>query len=266
MSWIDNLKNKLDKIAIDKLPDSELQANTLSDPNQEQQDVPALPIDSDKPLVWDNNYVVDANGVKFLVELNPSIVGESDAAQVAGMSEGNTEQTNPNQNPALLDEWLKSSNVPEKDYSHNEQGTIDPISKEEEQNPSIAVHKQASINLRAEDYQESAGQSSVPAEPGASRSNPYPPCKWCSNYIAENATCAQGIDVEKVQAAKSCSWLNANSSPFGKPVDPQTGHKDKEIFNSDPADSGNGSGGANEMQQNIQNRANLREYFKKHLG
>jgi|GEM_PF-3605408 len=267
--WTDKLKKKLDinKVAIDKLSDDELNSNTLppvddvAAPTDAPVDEAAIP----NPLVRNNKYLVKTDQTEFLVQLNPSIVTE-DQGQLAGGPQDPMSNTsnNPEANPALLDEWLNSSRVPSKPYEHNEQGTVDPLSQEEEQEPAVQVHKQANINIVAEDYQaNAAGQSDVPVSPGADKSNAYPPCKFCANYIVETAECSQGLDVEKVQAAKSCSWLNANMSPFGKPKDPEEAHKDSEIFNSDITDSGNGS--SNQVQQNIQNRASkskIRDYLK----
>lgn len=268
--WTDKLKSKLNlnKVAIDKLSDDELDSNTLPpvEDAAPPMDAPATgdatPIPS--PLVRNNKYLVKTDQTEFLVELNPSIVTE-DQGQMANPEDPmNNTATNPEANPELLDQWLNSSKPATKPYEHNEQGTVDPLSQEEEQDPAIQVHKQAHLDAVAEDYASNpAGQDSVPVTQGADKSNAYPPCKYCANYLAETGECTQGLDVEKVQAAKSCSWLNANISPFGKPKDPEEAHKDQEIYNSDITDSGNGS--SNQVQQNIQNRASkskISDYLK----
>lgn len=237
MSWYDNFSKGFIKKAIDKLSDDE-QPPTLPtpDPIVDKEESSASDTSSENmpPILWNNRHLVVTPGAEFIVELIPQIVtgipGDATPAPIDPMA--NT-SSNPNANPALLDQWLEDSADATKPYSHNDQGTIDPLSQQEEgTDPTVKVHKQAYLGKIAVEQPEE-GQDSVPVMPGADKSNAYPPCKYCANYIADKGECTQGLDVEKVQAAKSCSWLNSHPGPFGTPVTP-SGIKNVENYSSDP--------------------------------
>jgi len=245
MSWLENLKASLRKMALDKLSDDELSEYQLPSPNDDanQEEVP----DNDpNPMAWNNKYVVKTGDTSFIVELSPKIMNQDNANGSGDVGGGNNQPTNPDANPALLQQWLNSSSEPTKPISHIDQGTEDPISREEEglsPNPRVQVHKQASINIIAENE----------IDPGIDKSNPKMPCKVCENYIAETGECNQGLDPIKVQSAGSCSWLNANMRPYGKPTDPDLLRKDEDIVNSDISkNTNNGDGEKSHMiNQNI---------------
>jgi hypothetical protein len=253
--WVENLNNKIKKKAIDKLPSEE----TASPLDALQPEIPepapdAIPTPA-KPLTWNNNFLVKTDSTEFIVELTPSIVTDPSVdqsnlqpAQADPMAD---KSLNPEADPELLKQWLATSDDNDKPYQHNEQGTMDPLSKEEEgiedtgDEQSVKVHNKKALLKKA--FEDEAGQNTVPISqtPGTNRSNAYPPCKYCANYNAAENTCSQGLDVEKVQAAKSCSWLNSTLSPFKSPKDDiDLARQDKDIVKSDVSDmQGNGNEG-----------------------
>ena len=248
MNWKEKLaslfnKTALDKEAIDKLPQNELSgifdnipgmggaadqgappADDGSGGDPSQAPDPTNMLMPEEPLVFDNKYVVDTGGPKFVIELTPSIVTKPvippnmPSAKVDPM--GDT-SLNPNANPDELEQWLTQTMGPEKKYSHDDKGVVDPLSKEEDgikdTGDEQSLGKQSSLNKKAE------GDDLGPIDktPGADVSNATYPCKVCPNYNATDNVCSQGIDVEKVQAAKSCSWLNSNFGPFKKLTEPR---------------------------------------------
>lgn len=264
----------LKKEAIDKLPEQELNGEFppfTGDPSQGGQPggAPGAPMDSsmgggmppmdpmmmgmppmeEEPLVWDNKYLVrpTSEGPEFIIELKPSIVtkpmpGMSPAglpqAQVDPMADTSM---NPGADPQALDQWYQQNLSPEKSFGNTEQGTVDPLSQQEEGLPIDDVGNEQALNPKVKVHQKR--QAAMEVTPGADKSNAYYPCAVCANYIASDNKCAQGLDVEKVQAAKSCSWLNSNLKPFNdlKDID-EAGRKDKDTVKSDVADIGGGGG------------------------
>ena len=274
MDWLIKLKASLKKSRVDKLPEEELNGQIGNFPGQDasagagdpsamgappMDPMTGMPMDPSmmggamppmdpsmmpepQPLVWNNRYLVKTDGPEFIVELTPGIVPvdpmaaagpqspllPSESTQMGNSMDDKT--LNPNADSQELAKWLQEQdNFQEKPFSTTEKETVDPLSREEEGLPvndtgneqKVKVHKKA---------------SSDDITPGANRSNPYYPCSVCSNYDAKNGECSQGLDVEKVQAAKSCSWLNSNFHPFGDPKDEQYPNDDKEIYKSNVAD------------------------------
>jgi len=260
-------KNYLKKKAIDKLSEDEtaspLDALQPAMPEPAPEAPPAPP----KPLVFNNNYLVKTDSTEFIVELTPSIVTDPSAdqsnAQPAQADPMADKSLNPEADPDLLKQWLSTSDDNDKPYQNNEQGTMDPLSKEEEgiedtgDEQSVKVHNKKALLKKA--FEDEAGQNevAVPKTPGANRSNAYPPCKYCANYNAAENTCSQGLNVEKVQAAKSCSWLNSTLSPFKSPKDDtDPARQDKDIVKTDVSDiQGNGN---ESMQSSMGMTAKLR--------
>ena len=208
---------------------------------------PGVPTDDSQvietePSVRNNTFEVSVNGIEFDVELIPQLV-QKDISQEQATS------LNPNADPEALARWMANSNN-EKAYPRSEKGTVDPLSKEEEengeieQNPEVAVHKKKPKFKSAFLKKESNGQY-----PGTDRSNPYAPCNMCINFDAENNRCAAGLDVEKVQAAKSCSWLNSNFKALGEPAEQNVHHEDIEIYKSDISQNTNSNGGQQRFGQ-----------------
>jgi len=309
MSWLNNLKNKLNKTALEKLPEEELQSGLPPPPDDPSGEDPAAsgdpsqdpalmdgmdpsammdpsmmmpPMPEPKPKVWDNKYEIHTDHTKFIVELTPSIVmdpastmppappPEMPPAQTDPMSDTSL---NPNADPELLKQWMHESDDNDKAFSHGDQGTVDPLSQQQEgisdtgNEQSVKVHNKTSAFLQsliklADDGQETDADDASPTAitPGADRSNAYPPCKYCANFNAAENSCTQGLDVEKVQAAKSCSWLNSTMTPFNGQKDPDSTHKDKDSVVSDVADLP--GGGQNTARDGMTSMANL-NYNKK---
>lgn len=266
--WLQNVNKAMQKKAVDKLSDEELDSG-LPDMSQAPQVAPPMPDvipDAPAPLVWNNHYLVKTDGPEFIVELTPSIVTDpaADPANLQSVQgDPMADKTlNPNADPDLLKQWLKDSDDNDKPYQNNEQGTVDPLSKQEEgiedtgDEQSVKVHNKKALLKKADDGQAGQDEVPVPKLDGADRSNAYPPCKYCANYNADDNTCAQGLDVEKVQAAKSCSWLNSTLTPFKDPKNADPARKDKDIVKSDVSDlQGNGGEG---QQSNMGTTAKLR--------
>jgi hypothetical protein len=202
-----------------------------------------------QPLVWNNKYLVKTDGPEFIVELTPSIVNVDPNAAMppapptppspAPENPMDDKSLNPNADSQKLTDWVEEqkNKFKEVPVESEEKATVDPLSKKEEksikdegneQELPIKVHKKAS-----------AGDADPDA--GIDRSNAYYPCAVCTNYIAEDGTCSKGLDVNKVQAAKSCSWLNSNFHPFGEARDSMNTTPDKEIYKSNVSDLGGGS-------------------------
>ena len=259
--WLSKFADKLKKQAIDKLPEEETQSPldaASQDPSMDPNAMMPPPIDPSmmeppKPKVWDNKYLITTDNTKFIVELTPSIVMDPASGMPPDMQSGQADpmadQTlNPQADPDMLQQWMKESDDNDKPYSNQEQGTVDPLSQQDEgiedtgNEQSVKVHNKKSAFLKkADDNQAGQNESPTPITPGADRSNAYPPCKYCANFNAAENTCSQGLDVEKVQAAKSCSWLNSVMTPFNGQKDPDSAHKDKDSVISDISDMpGNG--------------------------
>jgi hypothetical protein len=298
--WLKNLKAALSKQALDKLPESELnapmginQSNTSAaspaggganaaptgcaspigcvDPSMLAALSGGSPaggaptgmpgcmggctVPPPQPLVWNNKYLVKTDGPEFIVELTPSIVNIDPNAAMPPVSPTpstpapqnpmDDKSLNPNADSQKLEEWLEQQKNQFKEVPNQseEKAPQDPLSKQEEGLPiedegnekdlPIKVHqKAASFNKFAED---------AAPDTGIDRSNAYYPCAVCTNYNAKDGTCSKGLDVEKVQAAKSCSWLNSNFHAFGEPRDTTSSLPDKEIYKSDVSDLGGGS-------------------------
>jgi hypothetical protein len=279
---IDKLKANLKKIAIDKLSDDELQSPLDSMQQDPSAMMPPPPMDPSmmeppKPKIWNNKYLVNCDKTEFIVELTPSIVTEPPPSDPASLPQAQGDPMadttlNPNADPAQLQQWMQDSDPKnEKPYNHNEEGTVDPLSQEEEgiedtgNEQSVKVHnkKKTALLKKADDNQAGQNEAPIPMTPGADRSNAYPPCKYCANFNAADNTCSQGLDVEKVQAAKSCSWLNSNMTPFNGEKDPDASHKDKDTVKNDVSElSGGGEGSKGGSGGNMTTQANLK-YNKK---
>jgi hypothetical protein len=283
--WLDRLVNKLalKKTAIEKLPADELNGSYPpfvdlgADPGAPGADpmggmappMPAPPL-VEEPLVFDNKYLVQTDSTKFIVELKPSIVtvpmpdpNVLPPAQTDPMADT---ALNPGADPNSLGAWMaqnsKDMSEGEKPYSSTEEGTVDPLAREseglpiedsgdEKKLPSVKVHKKAGIE----------------PTPGADRSNAYYPCAVCANYDAADNKCSQGLDVEKVQAAKSCSWLNSNFKPFLEKDDSgiQDGSVNKDTVKNDISDLG-GSGAGSGQTGTAGRFAGLKDELKKLWG
>jgi len=208
---------------------------------------PEMIEEEETPIAFNNKYTVKTpDGIGFVVQFNPKLVTEEELAGGAPggpggatgdpMMDAMKDKTyNPNSDPEALLQWLQT----EKNFNHSTKGTVDPLSKQEEgisPDGTVPVHQLTKTqSLKKKEISKKAGAPNV--VPGMDRSNPYAPCSFCSNYIAATNECRQGLDVEKVQAAKSCSWLNSSFSPF-KQDDPQNeGHEDGETFKSDISQS-----------------------------
>ena len=266
---------KLSKEAIDKLSDEELSSGLPEDPNagMPPPEDPSMmvPAPEPKPKVWDNKYLITTDNTKFIVELTPSIVMDpatDPSAMQGGQADPMADITlNPNADPAMLQDWMKESDDNDKPYQHNEQGTVDPLSQQEEgiedtgNEQSVKVHNKKALLKNADDNQAGQNESPVPLTPGADRSNAYPPCKYCANFNAAENTCSQGLDVEKVQAAKSCSWLNSTMTPFNGDKAPDASHKDKDTVKNDVSELG-GEGDSGNRSNTMGINASLK-YNKK---
>jgi hypothetical protein len=174
---------------------------------------------------------------------------------------------NPNADPQALAQWMQDPNN-EKAYSNQEQGTVEPLSAEEE---GISVHDTGSENELAQQQNEpkipvhkkpKPKLAAATITPGADKSTPYYPCNVCANYDAANNKCIQGLDVEKVQAAKSCSWLNSNFKPFGEDgkIQNSDGQRDQENYNNDIS---KGTGGGGDSGQRSASRTKLDGIWRK---
>jgi len=290
--WLSKFADSLalKKHAIDKLPDDELDsglpdpndpsAGAGDDPSQGGAGDPMAGMDPSmmgmdpsmmmppppEPKVWDNKYLVNCDQTKFIVELTPSIVldpttdpaaqppPDAQQAQADPMAD---QSLNPNADPALLQQWMHESDDNDKAFAHDDQGTVDPLSKQQEgisdtgNEQSVKVHQKALLKRADGEGQDEA--SPLPKTPGADRSNAYPPCKYCANFNAAENSCSQGLDVEKVQAAQSCSWLNSTMQPFNGPTDPDSTHKDEDTVNEDITKLPGGGG----MNQSVTATASL---------
>jgi len=222
--WLSSfISKRLKKQALEKLPSTELNGQAFSDSLPTQAPQSQNDTTEASPEVKNNTFNVEINGIEFPVQLVPQLVPQQPVIN---------DVSNPNADPEAMVRWLQNPEN-EKRYPASNRATEDPIAKEEEenpaieQNPEVAVHKKTSfLSSRAlEEF------------PGADRSNAYMPCYACTNYNLEDNTCKAGIDVEKVQAAKSCSWLNSNFAAFGKPSETDVHHKDEEIYKSDISQS-----------------------------
>lgn len=226
--WLSSfISKRIKKQALEKLPSSELNGQAFADSLPPQS--PKSQDDSTEvsPEVKNNTFNVEINGIEFPVQLVPQLVPQQPVVD---------DMSNPNADPEAMVRWLQNPDN-EKRYPASNKATEDPIAKEEEenpaieQNPEVAVHKKTSF-LKSE---------ALDKTPGTDRSNPYMPCAACINYNSDENSCKQGLDVEKVQAAKSCSWLNSNFAAFGQPTETNVHHKDEETYKSDIS-QGQGSG------------------------
>lgn len=269
----------LKKEALDKLPEEELNGvipGMNMDPAAMGQPVPMdpnmagmPPEPEQEPEVSGNVFEVDVNGIKVKMRLMPEFVmtdgsggvaPEAPAASAPPMEPMADTSLNPGADPMALAQWMEDPNN-EKAFSNQEQGTVEPLSQEEQ---GIPVHDTGS---EAELAQQQQQEPKVPVHkkpkpkqaaartPGADRSNPYYPCAVCANFDVQNNKCVQGLDVEKVQAAKACSWLNSNFKPFGEDGQLENGgKKDEEIYNSDINKAQPGSGeGQRAASNNLKN-------------
>jgi len=273
MSWLRKLSEKLKKEAVDKLPEDELSSglppapdpNAAMDPSMGMDpSMMGMPPADPKPKIWNNKYLINVGGPEFIVELTPSIVMDPVTDPSAQLPQAQADpmadtSLNPSADPAQLQQWMQESDDNDKPYTHNEQGTVDPLSKEEDgiedtgNEQSVKVHNKKKALLKsADDNQAGQNGSPTPITPGADRSNAYPPCKYCANFNAAENSCSQGLDVEKVQAAKSCSWLNSTMTPFNGQKDPDSAHKDKDTVVSDVSDlAGGGESGGRSTQASL---------------
>ena len=249
-------ENKLKKEALDKLPEDELNGvlpglNPMMD--QQQAAPPASPAPEDlpppEPEVSGNLFEVDINGITFPVRLMPEIVmkdsGNTETAAPGATADPmNDTSLNPNADPIELAKWMSGENT-EKPYSQQEAGTVDPLEQEEEGIDVNDVGDEKSLNPKEQiDVHKKTKKQASTELNGSDRSNPYYPCSVCANYDVSNGTCKFGLDVEKVQAAKSCSWLNSNFKPYGEDgkVSNSAINEDKETYNNDISQMPNNSG------------------------
>jgi hypothetical protein len=151
----------------------------------------------------------------------------------------------------------------EKPVGRKESGTVEPFSREDQgiedtgnendlANQRIQVHKPKKQAAMVDDLEKT---------PGADRSNPRYPCAVCSNYIAESGECKQGLDVENVQAAQSCSWLNSNFNTFltNGSNEGSSNNKDEETYKNDVSQLPNSGGQGNIRASSL----NLKNIWKK---
>jgi hypothetical protein len=304
LGWLGKFvkKTAFKKEAIDKLPEDELSGQFPpftdgpggapgGDPSQDPSmgaGMPPMPPDPSldpsmmapsEPLVWNNNYLVKpiADGPEFIVQLTPSIVNKMPAPMggVPGAmppTDPMSDPTlNPNADPNGLSEWMNQQNDGnDKPYSTQEEGTVDPLSREEEGLPIEDTGNENALSNKVNVHKKKAspedeGFNRPLKTPGADRSNAYMPCAACANYIAADNECSQGLDVEKVQAAKSCSWLNSNFSPFntGKPGNPDMAHQDKDTVKNDVSEISGGGGAGGTGAKFASKDKNLVDYLKK---
>jgi len=262
----------LQKKAIDKLPDDELNgilpgmnSEAPPQPQDNAEPIPEPPPEPE-PDVTGNVFEVDVNGVKVKMKLVPELVMKDQQQQplpaspqppAQGGDQMADQSLNPNADPKLLAQWM-SDPATEKPYSHNDQGTVDPLEQEEEGIPVHDTGSEADLAKKKVQVHKKPARTAAPLNTGADRSNPRYPCAVCANYDVKNGLCTQGLDVEKVQAAGSCSWLNSNFKPFdGNGVMP-SGLKDKETYTNDISDlpANNSGSGATKA-------ANLKDIWKK---
>lgn len=285
--WLGNFIANLSKKAVDKLPEDELSGSFppfTGDPNADASmappmgmppapPVPPPPPPVEEPLVWNNKYLVKTDSTEFMVQLTPSIVsnpalGAGEQPPPSGMPQTNADPMadttlNPNANSQDLMGWLQQKDKP---FSSQEQGTVDPLSRESEGLPIEDVGDEKRLGSNA---QIKIASEPPPITPGVDRSNAYYPCAVCANYMAADNKCSQGLDVEKVQAAKSCSWLNSNFKPFEDPRDPDPSKspQDKDTVKNDVSDlSGNegmNSGGGHKFAASPKDDIELKKYLKR---
>jgi hypothetical protein len=289
--WFQKLFNKLalKKQAIDKLPEQELNGQfppftdgpTPPDPmgTGMAPPPPAAPMDpsmdvSEDPAVWNNNYLVKpiADGPEFIVKLTPSIVTKpAGGAPMGGMPlmDPMSDPTlNPNADPNQLSQWMNQQNDgQDKPFSQQDQITEDPLSREEDGLPIDDTGNENTLSPKVNVHKKKASPDSLNGPiktPGADRSNAYMPCAVCANYIAADNECAQGLDVEKVQAAKSCAWLNSSFTPFNtdKPDSSTQSHEDKDTVKNDVSEiSGGGGGGGSKFASKEDLKNNLKKMW-----
>ena len=269
--WMQNAFNRiasLKKEALEKLPEDELngvlpgvnpdESGAASPPPPEMPMM--MPPPEQEPDVTGNVFEVDINGVKVKMKLVPELLmkdqpmapaAPAPTGAGAGAHPMADTSLNPNADPNQLAQWM-SDPATEKPYSNEDKGTVDPLSQEEEGIPDTGSENELAQNQNAKipvhKKSKPAPKTAAPMEtPGADRSNPRYPCMACANYDAANNTCAQGLDVEKVQAAGSCSWLNSNFKPFDGNGNMPGSDKDKETYTNDvsdlPSSGGGGTGG-----------------------
>ena len=233
-------------------PTSDPNAAPPADPNA-MGTLPAQPMDpmgmpggtvtpapEPKPLVFNNKFMVQTpEGMGFVVEFEPKLVNDDGASNTGAPDNQMADKTNnPNADPQALSNWMGQ----DKSLAHNEQGTVDPGTQQQE---GIPVHDiGASASKKKLDLLRLAYPGKMP---GADMSNPYMPCAACANYVASSNECIQGLDVEKVQAAGSCSWLNSNFRPV-KDKESQFGNdpsRDDESFKTDVSQLPGGNTGVN---------------------
>lgn len=270
----------LKKEALDKLPEDELNGvipGMNADPAAMGQPMPMdpsmmgmapAPEPEPEPDVSGNVFEVDVNGIKVKLKLVPEFVmtdGSSDvlpqppAEPAAPMDAMADTSLNPGADPMALAQWMEDPNN-EKAYGNQEQGTVEPLSQEDQ---GIPVHDTGSEAELAQQQQQDPKvqvhkkpkKQAAAQTPGADRSTPYYPCAVCANFDVQNNKCSQGLDVEKVQAAKSCSWLNSNFQPFGGDGQMEnSGQKDGETYNSDINKAQPGAGeGQRAASKNLKN-------------
>lgn len=223
-NWLNSfITKRLKKQALDKLPSSELSGQSFADSLPGQSPSPQNDTTEVAPEVKNNTFNVEINGIEFPVQLIPQLIPQQPIVD---------DISNPNADPEAMARWLQNPDN-EKRYPASNKATEDPIAKEEEENPAIAENPEVAVHKKTSFLKSEA----IEKVPGTDRSNPYMPCAACVNYDSDDNSCAQGLDVEKVQAAKSCSWLNSNFSAFGKPSETNVHHKDEEIYKSDISQS-----------------------------
>lgn len=298
-NWLERALNKiaLNKQAIDKLPSAELNgefpgfnssaaadpsvpADPSQDPAMAAMDPSAgmapppidpsmmMPPSEEKPIVWNNKYLVKTDGPEFIVELTPKIVtndpnmmppaGSPEMGQATADPMADTAM-NPGANPKELQQWIAQQqgggtdeekvNGVDKPFAQNpELADADPLSQLEDGLPIEDSGDESKMNPRVKVHTKKASPEIMP---GAARSNAYMPCSSCANYIAADNNCAQGLDTDKVQAAKSCSWLNSNFAPLGEKKDNnQDAREDRDTVQNDVSELSGGEaqmGGPNKF-------------------
>jgi hypothetical protein len=294
-NWFEYFKAGLKKQAVDKLNEQELSGQfppfTDGPPGQDPSMGAAMPppppdasVDPTmaEPLVWNNNYVVKplANGPEFMVQLTPSIVTKPlDTSMLGGAMPPAAPadpmadtSLNPSADPDSLSQWMDQQNDgQDKPFSTQDPQTEDPLSREDDGLPPLQdVGNEKMLSPKVDVHKKKASPNVPPGgplkTPGADHGNAYMPCAVCANYIAADNECSQGLDVEKVQAAKSCAWLNSNFSPFNmnKPDNSDPTHQDKDIVKNDVSElSGGGAGGGNAGSRFAAKKQNLKDYLKK---
>lgn len=157
MNWYEEFLLKMKKIqAIEQMPDEDINSGfNLDDMSAFAPPTPDLTQpEQNKPLVMNNKHLIQLPGAEFIVELMPQIVsdpaGFDDIKQMQDAASGSSVA---DENNKILDSSEGGNPYPKKDTA-----TEDPISKKEEKDKTVKVHKKEA-SLVTEDYMKEFGQA-----------------------------------------------------------------------------------------------------------